>query len=79
MIDVVEELQGILREAVHKEVAGLIIKKKVEEFKEDYNEETKVWTFCIEFNEGDNRQLDVILDINIEEIPEEPPELPPGE
>lgn len=70
MVDYVKDLQNQLRDAVHAQISQLVVKNKIEEFKEEYDEETKTWTFEIVFNEGDDRTMKVKLDINPDGKPE---------
>lgn len=64
MTDIVKEFQEDVRQSILSSLAGLVKRSKIEEFKEDYNEETQTWTFEIAFNEGDIRSIEITLDID---------------
>jgi len=63
-IDIVEAFQIDVRQSILSSLAGLVKQLKIEEFKEDYNEETQTRTFEIAFNEGSIRTIEIILDID---------------
>lgn len=64
MSDIVKEFQEDVRGSILTSLAGLVKRSKIEEFKEKYEEETQTWTFEIDFNEGDIRTIEIIINID---------------
>ena len=62
--DIVKGFEKDVRQSILSTIANLVKQLRIEEFKEDYNEETQTRTFEIAFNEGSIRTIEIILDID---------------
>ena len=64
MTDTVIEFQSKIRVLIHKAVSDLLANSQLDNYEEDYDEEKQCWTISLSFNEGDEREMKIKLDIN---------------
>lgn len=64
MTDTVIGFQDKIRALIHKAISDLLANSQLDNYEEDYDKEKQCWTISLSFNEGDERDMKIKLDIN---------------